>query len=96
MWIKEGSSVRGTALPASSKRTFAFAEQTFAEPVAEAVAWPGSGAQLVWALPKFRQGTQPQLKCRPLTANSQLVAVYTDYISGGRVLFMLCLCRQSP
>ena len=48
MWIKEGSSVRGTALPASSKRTFAFAEQTFAEPVAEAVAWPGSGAQLVW------------------------------------------------
>lgn len=27
--------------------------------MAEAVAWPGSGAQLVQALPGFRQGTQP-------------------------------------
>lgn len=30
------------------------------------------------------------------TTNFQLVDVYTDYISGGLILFMLCLCRPSP
>lgn len=30
------------------------------------------------------------------TTHFQLVDVYTDYISGGLILFMLRLCRPSP
>lgn len=47
--------------------------------MAEAVAWPGSGAQLVRALPEFRQGTQPRSSAAPSPPITQLVDVYTDY-----------------
>lgn len=97
-WIK-ASGAGGAALVQQVLRAlFAFAWQTFAERVAEAVAWPGSGAQLVQARAQVPPGhaAPAQVPPPPVTTDSQLVDVYTDDISGGLVLFMLCLCRQSP
>lgn len=97
-WIKASGAGGRCPCPASSACTFCIRLADFcrAGGRSSCLAWLWSPA-CPGPCPSSTRARSPSSSTPPpVTTDSQLVDVYTDYISGGLVLFMLCLCRQSP
>lgn len=89
-WIK-ASGAGGAALVQQVLRAlFAFAWQTFAERVAEAVAWPGSGAQLVQARAQVPPGHAAPTQVPPPLSPPILNWLTCTLMTFQEDLFYLC------